>query len=282
MTPNHVTETYCRQGLTDFFSKIRNRDFSLDKLEEAERAVFGWSYPIAIRLTRSYSHRIASLGLDAEQISIDAMENLLCLIANSDDRKLARIEEIIAVCRVLVRNAFLDQAKARLRKKRGPNHATIQFLDTDSHREIAICRSDPRNEAEWNDQYRECLRVLETHDLQTVFQLRVAGHTNAEIAERLCCSKRTIERKHRLLQKLLGPVLLQNDLKQETRNKKQETRNEKRETRDGVILTLWGRNMTIQCIDSMRNRSHQNFDTSCRSHPIGSKALPWNPLNCRL
>lgn len=99
-----------------------------------------------------------------------------------------------------------EQARFHRRQKRDSQRE--QHLDSvtpDGEARVptpAGSEPSPADVAEWSDQFEKLLAELDAEERQIV-ELRLAGHTHEEIAERLGCSERTVRRLFKRLQERL-------------------------------------------------------------------------------
>ena len=95
-------------------------------------------------------------------------------------------------------NAVLDEAALKDPASSGSGLLSLEHvIDNEPTPEFA---------AEVADEYRRLLACLPDDELQSVAQWKMEGHTNEEIAARLGCALRSVERKLRVIRTLWDPA----------------------------------------------------------------------------
>jgi RNA polymerase sigma factor (sigma-70 family) len=173
----------------------------LEQVKEGERAV-------VCQLLDRYFHRLVGLARSRlrgrpaladydEDVALSAF-NSLCLGAErgrfpdlADRHDLWRLLAVMAI-----RKAIDVQRRGGARELSGePN---LERLLSDE--------PPPELAAEMADQYQLLLGRLDDAELRSIALWKVEGHTNEEIAERLGCVERTVERKLRRIRILWAEV----------------------------------------------------------------------------
>jgi DNA-directed RNA polymerase specialized sigma24 family protein len=103
------------------------------------------------------------------------------------------------------RKAYQERRRQQARKRGGlagpdgprcPGTALVPDRELD---EIIGTEASPEFAVQVAEEFQALLEALPDEDLRLVARLRVEGHTNAEIARRLRCSERSVERKLALI-----------------------------------------------------------------------------------
>lgn len=104
----------------------------------------------------------------------------------------------------------IDQQRSQMRKRRGAGRVRGESAFGVPGADVAdpigqVVGTDPTPEflASMQEQMGMLLKALETPQLQELALAKMEGYTNGELATRLDCSERTIERRIRLIRKKL-------------------------------------------------------------------------------
>lgn len=104
---------------------------------------------------------------------------------------------------ITVRKAH-DRAKGALAKKRGGDltQQDLESLSADEVTRFLSEQTDPQTRAELAEQCQELSKSLCDPELERVALLKLDGHSNAEIAQDLGCTRQTIQRRLRLIREI--------------------------------------------------------------------------------
>lgn len=97
------------------------------------------------------------------------------------------------LAKITVRKAIDRRREARA-QKRGSGHVQGEARFEESLRDFATKEPTPEMLAAINEEYQRLMGVLD-NELRPVARMKLEGYTNAEIAEKLGCVERTVERK---------------------------------------------------------------------------------------
>jgi DNA-directed RNA polymerase specialized sigma24 family protein len=113
----------------------------------------------------------------------------------NDRDSLWRLLLVIALRKVNKRHRFDLQERRDVRRTSGD----AQLADTDeglsSVDEISADAPSPDLAAEFVDTYELLLEQLDDEMLQRIVELKLEGFTNVEVAEKLSCTRKTVQRK---------------------------------------------------------------------------------------
>ena len=140
----------------------------------------------------------------SEDAALSVMVSLLRGFRKSDKLQALRDREgLWSVLRKMVRQKIIDYVRKERALKRGGGRVLREQalgLNADEGQptnlaQFADERPDPRLVLEMEDMIEHILACLKDNSLRALFQLKLEGATNREIAKRLGCSTRTVERR---------------------------------------------------------------------------------------
>ena len=142
-----------------------------------------------VQLARARLQGVPGLAAYDEDVALSAFKSL-CLGAERDRfPQLADRDDLWRLLAVLTIRKAID-----LQRRRRPQEAGAETLEQLLSRE-----PPPELAAEVSEEYRRLLDRLGDPQLQAIALWKVEGYTNEEIAERLGCVVRSVERKlHRI------------------------------------------------------------------------------------
>lgn len=163
------------------------------------------------RATLSRKHAARSV-VDEEDAALQAFHITCRGVADGRYPLLGHRDELWRVlARITVRQA-LTQARDQQRLKRGGKGASLRSNES-LLAQIESRESDPVDTLILADAYLERLELLDGEmRLREVAEMRMAGCSNQEIADRLGCGLRTVERKLSLIRGLLSNLFDSPDL----------------------------------------------------------------------
>jgi DNA-directed RNA polymerase specialized sigma24 family protein len=143
---------------------------------------------------------------DEEDVALSAFKSFFEGVAKG---RFPQLNDRTDLWRVLVRITAckaVDQINHGRRKKRRPTGAALQGESAFAGLEGGIAQvvgdePTPAFAAQVAEEYAWLLDRLDKPDLRLVAQWKLEGYTNAEIATRLACAERTVERKLDLIRK---------------------------------------------------------------------------------
>jgi DNA-directed RNA polymerase specialized sigma24 family protein len=141
----------------------------------------------------------APRGADEEDVALSAFDSLCRGVRGGHFPDLSDRDNLWKLLVVLtVRKAcHLLRDEQRLKRGGGQAAGTQQQLD-----QVASPEPTPEFAAELADNCRRLLDMLGDADLRTIALCKMEGHTAPEIAGKLACAPRTVERKLRIIRKL--------------------------------------------------------------------------------
>jgi DNA-directed RNA polymerase specialized sigma24 family protein len=155
-----------------------------------------------VRLARRRLGQAARAAADEEDVALSAFHSFCCRAA---DGRFPQLQDRQDLWRLLV--TFTARKAGQLlreqgrRKRRGASHSEpCQEADGALDLEQVVGREPtPAFAAQLVEDYQRLLGRLDDAQLQTVAQWKLEGYTNEEIASKLTCTPRTVERKLRLI-----------------------------------------------------------------------------------
>jgi DNA-directed RNA polymerase specialized sigma24 family protein len=140
---------------------------------------------------------------DEEDVAICAFNSFCRGVEGGRFPKLADRDDLWRVLVVLTARKAAHLLRDQNRQKRGGLAEPLRIGADDGEVE-AVLSTEPTPEfaAETADEFRRLLGRLQDQELEQVAVWKLEGFTNDEIAERLACAPRTVERKLRLIREV--------------------------------------------------------------------------------
>jgi RNA polymerase sigma factor (sigma-70 family) len=187
-------------SVTHWFEQIREGD------SVAARAVWERYYPELVRLARQRLRGASRRMADEEDIAASVLESLFRAAQKGRFPDLADRHDLWRLLLQMTARKAIDMKRRETRQRRGGGRVA-GFGDVDSSGEqagLAQVIGDVPTPEFAAMMAEECQRLLERladPGLEALALAKMEGCTNEEIANRLGCSERTIERRLRLIRK---------------------------------------------------------------------------------
>lgn len=164
---------------------------------EAAQRLWALYFP---RLLGLAQRRLAGNADDAEDVALSALASFFLGAGRGGFPTLQDRDALWGLLTVITARKALDLVARQGRKKRGGGRAPVdQDLD-----QLAAPQRPPDLEAELAEECQRLIERLGDERLRAVAVWKLEGQTDAEIAQRLGCSVRTVERKVRLIRTILA------------------------------------------------------------------------------
>ena len=190
-------------SVTHWFEQVREGD-SL-----AVQAVWERYFPELVRLAREKLRGTPRRVADEEDIASSVMESLFRAAQKGRFPDLADRHDLWRLLLGMTARKVVDLKRRETRQRRGGGRVKGEsaFGGADSageHAGLAEVIGDvptPEFAAMMAEEYQRRLEQLDDPDLKALAVAKMEGYTNEEIAKRLGCSVRTVERRLRLIRK---------------------------------------------------------------------------------
>lgn len=161
-----------------------------------------WSHFFG-RIVRLANRRLGALprrARDEEDVALSAFKSLCRGIQHGRFPALGNREDLWRLLIVITSRKAQDQFAYENRLKRTPSDGQSRLLDDDELVDTAISREpSPEFAAQMAETVDRMIDRLGHEDLQQIAIMKLEGHTNVEIAEKLNRGLATIERKLRTI-----------------------------------------------------------------------------------
>lgn len=160
-----------------------------------------------VRLAGAKLRTAARAAADEEDVAVSAFNSLCQGLCKGRYPDVTDREELWRLMVVITARKSIDQVKRERRLKRGGG-ARMLSLDAATADDDALLDSiigpepTPDFAAQVGEEYRRLLDLLPDEGLRQVAVWKLEGYTSAEMAERVGCVERTIERKLRVIRSL--------------------------------------------------------------------------------
>lgn len=179
---------------------------------ESEAAGKLWEYcfPRLLRYSRSKLPEHLRRVLDEEDVALSAFKSFCFRAADGKLGEIHNREELWKLLYCITGRKALGYVRYQTRAKRGGGlvGGESTFLkDTDSEHDGGIDRvadpaASPAMLAEFQNECEHLLDLLDDEMLQTIAILRLEGYSVDEIAQRVSCAKRSVERRLNLIRSI--------------------------------------------------------------------------------
>ncbi|MCA9218351.1 MAG: hypothetical protein KDB27_35020 [Planctomycetales bacterium] len=171
--------------------------------ERAAQEIWQKYFEQLVRLAKRRLGTLPKRSADEEDIAISAFNSFYRNVADGRFPKLEDRDDLWKILFTITERKAIAHLKHELRQKRGGGKLRgesifIQAGDDSAGQwnEAAVDRSPtPEYAAQVADQFRCLLNGLGEESLRTVAIMKMDGNGNAEIAEALGCSERSVKRK---------------------------------------------------------------------------------------
>jgi DNA-directed RNA polymerase specialized sigma24 family protein len=167
---------------------------------EAAQRLWALYFPRLLGLAQRRLAGHAPAADDAEGVALSALASFFLGAGRGGFPALHDRDALWGLLTVITARKALDLVARQGRQKRGGGRAPVaQDLD-----QLAAPQRPPDLEAELAEECQRLIERLGDERLRSVAVWKLEGQTDAEIAQRLGCSIRTVERKVRLIRTILA------------------------------------------------------------------------------
>ena len=140
---------------------------------------------------------------DEEDIALSAIQSFCERVKERRFPKLHDRNNLWNLLTTITARKLLNLKRDANRKKRGGgSQVSTSYPEQAKLEQILGNETSPEFVVEMREELERLLSRLESEALKEIALLKLSGHTNAEIAEKLDCSMRRVERKLQLVRKL--------------------------------------------------------------------------------
>jgi RNA polymerase sigma factor (sigma-70 family) len=172
----------------------------------AVRLIWERYYPRLVRLAREKLAATPRATADEEDVALSAMDRFFRAVQGGRYPDLADRDGLWRLLLRITTRRALDLARRERSQRRGGGGERDRLMIGDAADEglsaLNAAEPSPAFAAEMADTCRNLLERLPDADLRTLAVAKLEGYANAEVAERLGCSLRTVERRLRLIRDL--------------------------------------------------------------------------------
>lgn len=190
----------------------KNVTLWIQALHEGEDEVAAdlWEYcfPRLLRYSRSRLPENLRKALDEEDVALSTFKSLYRNAKRGALQQVQSRDELWKLLTCIAARKVSGYIRHETRKKRGGGQVRGEsiFQSADEIGSPGIQQTpdrglDPEMAAEFDDRCQELLEMLGDDTLKTIALLRMEGYTVDEIAERVGCAKRSVERRITLIRK---------------------------------------------------------------------------------
>jgi len=166
-------------------------------------------FPELVRLARKKLGGVPRRAADEEDVALSAMDSFFDAAQQGRFPNLADRHDLWRLLLQMTARKVVDLKRRESRKRRGGGRVRGEsvFGGTDSadeHSGLATVIGDvpmPEFAAMMAEECQRLLERLDDPDMETLAVAKMEGYTNEEIAKRLGCSVRTVERRLHLIRK---------------------------------------------------------------------------------
>lgn len=203
-------ELYCGQKNLDLYSQLEpmiDEEITvwLSRLRtgdaRATEVIWQQYFEKLIRLARQRMSSMPRRVADEEDVAISAMNSLFRGAADDRFPKLDDRHDLWKLLVTITARKAIRHQRRNMAEKRGGGQVrgeSVFFRPDDDQmglEQVLGAEPTPELAASVSEACTELLRQLDDEKLASIAQLKLEGHTNDEIAEKLSCATRTVERK---------------------------------------------------------------------------------------
>ena len=165
--------------------------------DEAAQPLWERYFRRLVELARSRLHGVPRAAADEEDVALSAFDSFCRGATEGRFPQLHDRDELWRLLVVITAHKALDRLRHERRQKRCGTSIAANDLEG-----VIGPEPSPAFAAQVAEEYRRLLRGLGDRELQAVAVWRMEGYTVIEIAEKLGCVTRTVERKLRLIRSI--------------------------------------------------------------------------------
>lgn len=160
-------------------------------------------------------------ALDEEDVALSAFKSFCLAAAKGSFPQLEGRDDLWKLLLCIASRKAQNYVRRELREKRGGGRVRGESIFEKGDRSgdpnapgignVAGSTASPEMLAQFTDDARAMIEMLQDDTVKTIALLRMEGYSVEEIAERLGCGKRTVERRLTLIRRTWSESLKQND-----------------------------------------------------------------------
>lgn len=191
-------------SVTHWFARLEHGD------ADAAQQLWERYFPELVRLARAKLRDLPRRGADEEDVALSVMDSFFEAAQQARFPDLADRNDLWRLLLRMTARKIVDLRRRELRQRRGGGKvistaaldATSDLFGGPSLAEIVGDAPTPEFAAMMAEQCRLRLEQLNDPDLETMAVAKMQGFTNAEIAQQMGCSVRTVERRLHLIRRI--------------------------------------------------------------------------------
>jgi len=174
--------------------------------DRAADALFTRYYERLVRLARQRLTSLPRRVVDEEDIATAALTSLFTRLADGSYPEARSDEDLWRILATIVEHKLLDEIRRQRAHKRGNGKTRGESIFARSAKAEGGSGFDRFAGEDLSTGLRSiCVHLfelLESDHLRELAMLRLEGYTTAEIAEKLGCTRRTVQRRLKLIEKI--------------------------------------------------------------------------------
>lgn len=191
-------------SVTHWFARLEHGD------ADAAQQLWERYFPELVRLARAKLRDLPRRGADEEDVALSVMDSFFEAAQQARFPDLADRNDLWRLLLRMTARKIVDLRRRELRQRRGGGKVistaaldgTSDLFGGPSLAEIVGDAPTPEFAAMMAEQCRLRLEQLNDPDLETMAVAKMQGFTNAEIAQQMGCSVRTVERRLHLIRRI--------------------------------------------------------------------------------
>jgi DNA-directed RNA polymerase specialized sigma24 family protein len=182
--------------VTDWLNRLKDRD------PAAAQKLWDCYFERLVRLARAKLQAVPRRAADEEDVALSAFDSFCRRAEHGQFNELLNRNHLWRLLATITARKALDQVNLERRQKRGGGRVRgdSALADAESGFDgLADREPTPAEVALVADECRRLLGLLDDDGLRTIALWKMEAYTNQEIADRLKCSLRRVERKVQLI-----------------------------------------------------------------------------------
>lgn len=177
----------------------------LMQLQRGDESTARWLWEfVHLRLRRLAGRELtstAALGFDEEDVALSAFDAFCRTVKEGRYHAIDDRDDMWRLLTVITLNKVRRRTRDENRIRRGGGLTRVanseQLLQ-----ELASAQPEPATICMVQDEFRYLIERLERHELKLTLFLKVEGYTSDEVATRLGCTRRTVDRRLALIREI--------------------------------------------------------------------------------
>ena len=182
------------QAVTEWLHRLREGD------EDAVRRLWDHYFHRLVRLAQRNLRGLPTKAVDEEDVALSAFKSFHRAAVAGNFGKLDDRDDLWRILLCLTVRKAIDTRRRSTTQRRGGRTADV-VIDEAVAADLISREDDPQLRAEVDEQFERLLEALDDESMRQIALGKLQGFTNVEIAEKLGCGLRTVQRRLEIIRR---------------------------------------------------------------------------------